>query len=234
MAFYLDIDVCGGAVYLCLPCEMNCFSVIELSNWSFYFQWDSWLLVYQFCITRTKEHTCICILNDLFCHMACWLLELRNLLRRKKKQLYLAYFVELLFVGNQWWRWCACYVWMFNQLVQIANPLLAMDCPWQSIIVAYASSSMMKGNTVQIYILVYSALYNPCLCRVHTFLFHKCMMVQFPPLSFETMMILFLAPNIWMLILLSSYCHILLMNSKLHCAIFFSNFSFMQMFKPLK
>jgi hypothetical protein len=34
---------------------------------------------------------------------------------------------------------------MFNQLVQIAKPLLAMDCPWQSIIVAYASFLTMKG-----------------------------------------------------------------------------------------
>ena len=42
------------------------FFVIELSNWSFYFQWDIWLLVYQFCIIRTKEHTSICILGQPF------------------------------------------------------------------------------------------------------------------------------------------------------------------------
>jgi hypothetical protein len=29
MTFYLEIAVCGGAMDLCLPCEMNCFSSLN-------------------------------------------------------------------------------------------------------------------------------------------------------------------------------------------------------------
>ena len=107
--------------------------------------------------------------SNIFCVKICWLLELSNLLKGKKV-IYLAYFVGLLFVGKQWWRWCACCVWMFNQLVQIAKPLLAMDCPWQNIIVAYASFLTMKGNTAQICILVPYAVFGLCLCSLCTIL----------------------------------------------------------------
>lgn len=48
--------------------------------------------------------------------------------------------------GKQRWKWCACNAWKFNQLVQIARPLLAMGYPWQSIIAAYASFLTMKGK----------------------------------------------------------------------------------------
>lgn len=40
MTFYVELAVCDDAVS---PLWMNCFYVIELSNWSFYFQWDTWL-----------------------------------------------------------------------------------------------------------------------------------------------------------------------------------------------
>ena len=89
MTFYLEIAVCAAAMDLCLPCEMNCFSVIELSNWSFYFQWDTWLLVYQFCIIRTKEHTCICILGQPFLSYDVLIVRTQKSVTKKKETIIL-------------------------------------------------------------------------------------------------------------------------------------------------
>ena len=63
MQFYLERVVCDAAMDLRFPCEMIPFSLIELSNCSFYFLWGIWLLVFKFCIIRTKQRACICILG---------------------------------------------------------------------------------------------------------------------------------------------------------------------------
>jgi hypothetical protein len=47
------------------------------------------------------------------------------------------------------------------------------------------------------------------------------LVAQFLPLPFGKMLFYFLAPNIWILIILSSYYRILLMNCKLAVLIFF-------------
>lgn len=54
-------------------------------------------------------------------------------------------FLFLFYTGKQQQKWCACDVWRFSLLDQLARPPPVKDYQWQNTIVIFANFLMMKG-----------------------------------------------------------------------------------------